>query len=1037
MNPDSRLSHVLRRRTGLRLAGIGVLITTAAVIVTTSQAGADPVNPKRFQPAPAGATIKNLPLGLSKAPVTVMLQMAGDPVTVADADAATPLTKAQRASRKAQLRAQQTTAEATVRSRGGSVLGNYQSAYNGIKVRIAANKLDSLRSIPNVVGIHRIQLMKPDNVRGIPLIGAPAVWDGLNGFHGEGIKIAVIDTGIDWTHADFGGAGTPQAYLDAHANETQPADPAFFGPNAPKVKGGIDLVGDSYNADPSSADFQPVPHPDPNPLDCNGHGSHVAGTATGFGVLANGQRYTGPYNDTTVSGNSWLVGPGVAPLADLYSVRVFGCEGSTDVTVDAIEWAVDNGMDVINMSLGSPFGNADDPSAVAATNAAKDGVIVVASAGNNGPNPYLAGSPASGTNVISVAASDPTEGFPGANVALSTGTTSQAINANAGTFADGTSLPVKVLRNANGTMSLGCDPNEYVAAGVTGKIVVVSRGTCARVARAIFGEEAGAAAVVMVNTDNGLPPFEGPITNNPDTGQQFTVTIPFLGVRLSDKAKWDAADGGTASLSNAQIANPGFLAPASFSSGGARTGDSWLKPDVTAPGVSIFSAGIGTGNSFAVISGTSMASPHTAGMAALVRQAHPTWKKVNYWKAAIVNTADPSKVTGYTTRVAGAGFIQAPGATQTNVVALGDNGTATLNYGFAELGQTLTKTKAVTLHNFGTSAVTFNVGTAVDAGVPHSVSLGLSQVTVPAKGQATVNVTLSIPAASVGDSTAFHDASGLVTFTPTGGANHGVTLRVPYYLVPQALSNIHTSVSGALGKTGNATATVTNTNGAITGTADWYAWGLTDANDGLDSNDVRNVGVQSFPGFVAFAVSTQHRWSNAGMDEFDIDLDVDGDGVDDYAVVGADFGALTAGTSDGRMATAVFNLHSGAGSIQFLAVAPQDSTTLVLPVTNAQLCSGGGAPCLSASNPRFTYHAVAFGLTDNTVDEVDGTASYNAFTPSISTGMFDVVDPNGSATETVTIDKTEFANTPALGLMIVSQDNKNSNEAQTIKVTVK
>src|SRR5215467_10788084 len=270
MNPDRVWHRFLPRRTGLRLAGVGVLITTAAVVVMTSQAGADPVKPKHFQPAPAGSTVTHLPLGVSNAPMTVMVQMAGDPVTVADANAATPLTNSQKASKQAALKAQQSTAESTIRARGGQVLGKYQLAYNGIKVRIAANKLDSLRSIPNVVGIHRVELMTPDNIHGVPLIGAPAVWDGLNGLHGEGVKVAVIDTGIDYTHADFGGAGTQQAYLDAHANETLPADPAFFGPNAPKVKGGTDLVGDSYNADPNSASYQPIPHPDPNPLDCNG-----------------------------------------------------------------------------------------------------------------------------------------------------------------------------------------------------------------------------------------------------------------------------------------------------------------------------------------------------------------------------------------------------------------------------------------------------------------------------------------------------------------------------------------------------------------------------------------------------------------------------------------------------------------------------------------------------------------------------------------------------------------------------------------------
>ena len=136
----------------------------------------------------------------------------------------------------------------------------------------------------------------------------------------------------------------------------------------------------------------------------------------GFGVLGNGQTYTGPYNATTVSSNNWLVGPGVAPKADLYSVKIFGCSGPTNEVIDAIEWAVDNNMDVINMSLGSPFGSPDSPDAVAAENAAHDGVIVVASSGNEGSNAYMTGDPASGNDVISVAANDPTQTFAGANM---------------------------------------------------------------------------------------------------------------------------------------------------------------------------------------------------------------------------------------------------------------------------------------------------------------------------------------------------------------------------------------------------------------------------------------------------------------------------------------------------------------------------------------------------------------------------------------------------------------------------------------------
>ena len=229
-----------------------------------------------------------------------------------------------------------------------------------------------------------------------------------NGYTGAGVKVAIIDTGIDYTHATFGGPGTPEAFAAASANNT--TNRAWFGDDAPRVKGGWDFVGDSYNAsDPANS----IPKPDANPIDCSGHGTHVAGTTGGGGVTEDGAPYTGPYDATTSEG-AFRVGPGVAPEVDLYALKVFGCEGSTDLTVEAINWAVEEEMDVINMSLGSDYGTDDDPASVAASNAAAKGIVVVASAGNAGPNPYLTGSPGAGNGVISVAANDSTETFPGA-----------------------------------------------------------------------------------------------------------------------------------------------------------------------------------------------------------------------------------------------------------------------------------------------------------------------------------------------------------------------------------------------------------------------------------------------------------------------------------------------------------------------------------------------------------------------------------------------------------------------------------------------
>ena len=1053
-----------------RALGIALLVTLGVWVAGISPGFAA----KSPQPAPDQGDFDPAwtPLGLSTAPVNLVAQLAGDPVTVVSANSPSHLSDQEKDQLQGQLKASQQPVERQIESIGGTVLADYQLAYNGIKVNIAANRARDLAKLPGVVSVHRLKTYQIDNTKGVPYIGAPQAWDGSNGFHGEGIKVAIIDTGIDYTHADFGGPGTVAAWDNAFSKST--LDPTLlsvcetaththcFGPNAPKVKGGVDLVGNSYNADPTSKSYQPVPHPDPNPLDCYGHGSHVAGTAAGSGVLADGSTYTGPYNAATIDSHTWNVGPGVAPKADLYAIRVFGCAGSTDVVVDAIEWAVAHHMDVINMSLGAPFGTADTPDAMAASNAAKDGLIVVSASGNAGSNPYITSSPGSGTYGISVAATDSSATLPGALLTLS-GTptvTVQAINANGATLPTG-SWPLVELKNADGSLSLGCNPADYTALGVLNKVVITKRGTCARVARAIFGQQAGAKAVVMVNTFPGYPPYEGPITANPDTGIAYNVTIPFLGVTPESQAPLHAAAvaGKTVTLSDNPLANPGYRQLASFTSFGPRSGDSAFKPEVTAPGVSIASVGMGTGTKAAVNSGTSMATPHVAGMAALVKQAHPGWKS-EYWKAAIVSTANPGGVIPTRLRGEGTGLVQAPAATRTQVVALGDPGTSALSFGFKELDTNYSRTKQIKLTNLGNSAATFTVSSSLQNGSPHSVTLGRSTVTVPAHTTMNVGVTLAVPVATAGDSSSFHDVRGVVTFTPGAGQNNGVALTVPYYLVPNAISHANVKLDGGqLTESATATATVTNSRGAASGLVDWFAWGLANGPDKnfesnanndttaeLGSAGLRAAGVQSYPterapstggtGWLQFAIGTTARWSNPSENEFDIFLDVNGDGIPDYAVIVADIGLLTTGSSNGQDGVAVIPLKvvggslvsAGPASIRYTAGATTDGSSIEAAVDFSQLCRSG-FPCLSP-NTAITYTVQSFGLTNGTFDSFAGSAKFNAFTPVFTTpgGSTTVSVPaNGTATFAVTYNATQAAKTPVLGVMVVSQNNPNRN----------
>ncbi|MDY0910483.1 S8 family peptidase [Microbacterium sp. CFBP9034] len=982
--------------------------------------------------------------------VTVVVEMASDPVAVVQAEKGRDLTKAERSAIKKSLEQEQQPVVGAVEAEGGAVEATMQSAYNGVQATIPADAVDTVAALPGVVGIHAARTYTIDNAVSVPFLGVPQVWQST-GYTGENVKVAIIDTGIDFTHANFGGPGTVEAYEAANAAETQPADPALFGPAAPRVKGGWDFVGDDYNANEDDS----VPQPDPNPLDCNGHGSHVAGTTGGNGVTADGATYAGPYDESTAT-KQWKIGPGVAPEVDLYALRVFGCDGSTNVTVAAIDWAVANDMDVINMSLGSSYGGPDDPEAVASANAIGAGVVVVASAGNAGPSPYIAGSPGTGEGVVSVAAVDSTESFPGALITVN-GVGKPAINANG---ADLSGIPpltvVRLVDNPATPVNeaLGCSAAAYTAAGVTpggNQLAVSTRGDCARVSKAIYAQMAGAAAALMVNNTNDYPPFEGVITENADTGEPYDVTIPFLGVRASDGPAF--VTGAPATVAAADLDNPGFRGYASFSSNGPRSGDSGVAVDVAAPGVSIVSTGVGTGNGPATISGTSMAAPHVAGVAALTVQSHPGWKAGEI-AAAVVSSADPDKVAGQQLTRGGVGLVDAAQAVATKVTATGDafrtdSGwlrESALNFGFQESWLGFAGLKTITLTNHGDSAVTYKVSSAPSAQSEKAkLTFNRSSVKVPAKGKATVIVGLTAAAGAVGSSSvagdpfALYEFSGDVVLTSDSS-----TLRVPYLLVPRSDSRVASSTSALFGKkesvaTAEKSLKLTNKLGALTAAADFYTWGLSDAKDvpkaiSDTGFDLASAGVQSFDvgggdQLLVFAVNTHKRWSNPASLEFDVVIDRNGDGKPEAIVFSADSGLVNTGSVNGRSEVFI-STAAGLFAAGFYASAPTDSSTILLPVYASDLG-------LTSSAGSFGYSVASYSLTDSAgFDEIDGVAGYNPWSPAIENGQYVEVPRNGSVTVPVAVDGAAFTAQKPLGVMAVVIDNK-SGKSETVLVKAK
>jgi minor extracellular serine protease Vpr len=987
-------------RQGRVLVGAAIVVTAAlAVPLTTSaQTASAPASRPKFERISFDGRSPSLSAGAvdGDAAVTVMVQLSTPSIAAVRADAGGALTAGSEASARAAIDTQQAAVGQTIDGLGGDVELQMADATNVVVASVPRSQVARLSALRGVTAVQPVRTLTRSNTASNAVTGVDSVWEDY-GLTGEGQVIAIIDDGIDYTHATFDGSGIVGDY---EANDRTLIEEGSF-PTL-KVIGGYDFVGDEYDANTEGS----VPVPDPDPLACGEHGTHVAGTAAGTGVNADGTTYTGEYTADAVAGLK--VGPGSAPDAELLAYKVFGCEGSVEdaVILAAVDRAVADGADVINLSLGAPFGSAGTVDALALDNAVRSGVMVVASAGNEGHAPYMTGSPGSSDRALSVAAMDTSiELIPGA--AISGGP--NGINANLADLSVGITGTLHVMMDGD-AISEGCDAAAF-ATLAAGEIAVVVRGTCGRTEKVAVGQTAGAAAVVMINNASGPPPFEGEIAD---------VAIPFVGIDGDDEAAVVALDGTTVTIADGEpFPNPNYGLATGFTSGGPRSGDSALKPEIIAPGESVESALVGSGSGSLRLSGTSMSAPHTAGIAALVRQAHPDWEPGRI-KAAMMGTAD---VTGadYTPLLHGSGMVNPAGAIATLTGITTEDGLNSLSFGFAESTDEISVTRTIQVFNDNEFEVGYDLTSEfVSEDLGAVVDIEPASVTVAAGDVADVDVTITIDAAASADLAnaadniaALESISGIVTAQPT--TVDLAVLHVPFSIVPRGLSDVSVYPS-------QDHLYVVNDGGHV-GSADVYAWGIVGSDGEVAPFDLRGAGVQQFTGdalgadpsdtALIFAVALNDAWSNPAQIEVDILIDINDDGEADILVASVDEGLASGGTPTGTAITLTVDVATGELLADpFITSAPMNSSVMLMPTLGSLI----GAT-------SFSYTVEVIDQLSLEKDVSSNSARWDTSAAPVSNGDF--VELESGAMEYIHVfsDETSPAYESTLGWMVVSLDN--------------
>jgi hypothetical protein len=1013
-------------------------------------------------------------LAKAKGEVEVVVRLVDAPLAVAQGKNAKQkgwgLDKAKQKAHLDALARKQDGVMGSIRGLGGRELGRVSKALNAVMVSVDASKIKEIAALPGVLSVRPVinyELALSDTV---PYIGASAVQ--AAGFDGSGVRVAVLDSGTDYTHANLGGPGTLAAYLAAYgASTADPANTTLDGlfPTS-KVVGGYDFVGEVWPlGDAPRCGLNPngtaaaCVVPDPDPIDCGpltiaapcagGHGSHVS---------------------DIIAGNDGLAHKGVAPGASLYSVKVFSavatsCSGIA--LLNGMDFALDpnqdgdisDAVDVVNMSLGSAYGQQEDDLYAASVNAVQVGVIVVAAAGNNGDRPYITSSPAAPTEVISAAQTQ----VPSATVfpmVINSPANIAGVYTNTNTVswapigAGFTNQPVAFIgRGCPDGSGAGIPPGgDPYLADPAGKVALIDRGVCAVSLKVDRAAKAGAIGVLI-----GLVAAGDAVTFSFGGGDTFVPTLVIIQ--------------SNANLIKANIAAPVMVtvSPAtsiplvgsmvSTSARGPSVSLSGIKPDIGAPGGSV-SAEAGTGVVGTGFGGTSGATPMIAGSAALLLDAYPGRTPAEI-KSVLMNTAETNisinpvsqpGVLAPITRIGG-GEVRVNRALDSTTAAWDDDApTGSLSFGYQALSGSKNFNKTVRVRNYGGSSRTYSITPsfryANDAASGAVTISAPASVTVAANGSKTFKVQVTVdpsllPIWDLNGGNRGGDGFRLQGFEFDGYigiADATDSISVPWHILPHRAAAVMPAATSVTLVDGAGTLDLSNATGAVGGRVDVFHLlgtsgkipppNLPDPGDNFAIVDLRAVGARvvsaGAPGLaIQFAVNTFGSRAHPNYPaEFDVYVDNDNDGDFEFVIFNRENGAFG---STGQNVTSVFNLATGTQVIRFFTDADLQSGNAIMTALFSDLGLTVG------NTARFSVFACDNYFTGACTDAIEDMTCLVGASPVWSTAGVPAsgVPAGGSSTLSITEVPGRRAECPAAqGLLLMYRDSRSSQEASQIIV---